>query len=518
VRVKLILPALTEATSPRGRSIKYSLFPPLGLATLAAHLDPTDEVELADEHVAPLTLDDAPDLVVIQCYVTSARRSYELADEYRRRGAHVAIGGLHPTALPDEAAAHADTVFVGPGDHSFPDFLRDLRAGHPRARYTGIRRTLVGLPPPRRDLIARHRYLVPNSLVVTRGCPHHCDFCYKDAFYRGGRSFYTRAIDEALREIDSLPGRHLYFLDDQLFADERFARELFGALRGAGRVIQAAGTVRSALRPGLLELAAEAGLRSLFIGFESLRADNLREHGKVHGDRPDFERAIAHLHGLGVMINASFVFGMDHDDESVFNATVDWAVAQGLETATFHVLTPYPGTELFSRLQREGRLLHRRWDDFDTRHAVFTPQRMSPATLERGYRRAYDRFYRWSSLWRAACTKPEWKAVVQHLAYAGAWKKLEPVWAAVIRSGALPWALPVLEATLDRFRRARGGSRAEPDHRHLRLAQGAPRLGDGPFETPARPSELGRAPLVPVRVRDSIDAAGRGGLTPWSAA
>src|SRR5687768_2147436 len=189
IRVKFILPALTEATSPYWRPIKYSLFPPLGLATLAAYLRPDDEAVIVDEHVGALDLDDAPDLVVIQVYITNARRAYRIADAYRARGVFVALGGLHVTSLPDEAAPHADVIFLGPGEQTFPQFLADLRAGRPAALYRSTTdRTLARIPPVRRDLIERRRYLVPNSIVVTRGCPQHCDFCYKDAFFEGGRS------------------------------------------------------------------------------------------------------------------------------------------------------------------------------------------------------------------------------------------------------------------------------------------------------------------------------------------
>jgi radical SAM superfamily enzyme YgiQ (UPF0313 family) len=272
MRVTMILPALTEATSPLFRPIKYSLFPPLGLATLAGYLDPDDEVELYDEHVQRLDLAamNTPDLVVLQPYITSARRSYEIADHFRARGAHVAIGGLHVTSLPEEAAAHADTVFTGPGEDTWPRFLKEFRDGVPARRYDSTERTLAGLPPVRRDLIKRHLYLVPNSLVVSRGCPHHCDFCYKDAFFAGGKSFYTQVVDEALAEIDRLPGRHLYFLDDHLFGNRRFAEALFDGMTGMGRLWQAAGTVKSVLEPGLLERAAAVGLRSLFVGFETI--------------------------------------------------------------------------------------------------------------------------------------------------------------------------------------------------------------------------------------------------------
>src|ERR1044072_2097964 len=207
-----------------------------------------------------MTPDDSPDLVVIQVYITSARRAYALADHYRARGAFVALGGLHVTALPDEAAAHADALFLGPGGHTLPPVLRDLAAPRPpRPRYASAERPLENTPPIRRDLIARHRYLVPNSIVVSRGCPHHCTFCYKDAFFEGGRNFYTQRVDAALAEIARLSRRHLYFLDDHLLGHRRFARELFTDMRGMNRVFQGAATVDSVLRDDTIELAAEAG-------------------------------------------------------------------------------------------------------------------------------------------------------------------------------------------------------------------------------------------------------------------
>src|SRR5262249_48186415 len=140
----------------------------------------------------------------------------------------------------------------------------------PAARYLAKERTLAGAPPPRRDLIARGRYLCPNSIVVSRGCPHRCDFCYKDAFYEGGRSFYTQAVDEALAEIDRLPGKHVYFLDDPLLGTRRFAAALFEGMRGMGRVFQGASTVNAILQGDLIERAVEAGMRSVFVGFETL--------------------------------------------------------------------------------------------------------------------------------------------------------------------------------------------------------------------------------------------------------
>ena len=451
MKVKMILPALTEAKSPFWRPIKYSLFPPLGLATLAGYLSSEHSVEIQDEHVEKLNLNDEPDLVVIQVYITSAKRAYAIADHYRSKGAYVVLGGLHVTSFPQEAIDHADTIFLGPGEDTWPQFLDDYSKGNPRIVYQSKVRSLLGMPMIRRDLIKRHLYLVPNSIVVSRGCPHTCDFCYKVAFFEGGKGFYTQRVDQALAEIDRLPGRHLYFLDDHLFGDPRFASALFDGMRGMKRLWQAAGTVKSVLAPALLEKAAESGLRSLFVGFETLNRNNLVEQNKYQNLDRDYTAAIRRLHDNGVMINGSFVFGMDHDDETVFDRTVDWAVTQGIETATFHILTPYPGTALYQRIQAQDRMTSDDWDLFDTRHVVFKPARMTKETLEEGYWRAYRDFYKWRAIFRGSSSKEHLVERMRHIAYAGGWKKFEPLWDWVIRARRVTSLLPVLEAVLTGF-------------------------------------------------------------------
>jgi radical SAM superfamily enzyme YgiQ (UPF0313 family) len=452
LRVRFILPALTEATSPYWRPVKYSLFPPLGLATLAAYLRPDDEAEIVDEHVAShRDTGERPDLVVIQVYITNARRAYRLADYYRSRGSFVALGGLHVTSMPDEAAEHADAVFLGPGEQTFPIFLDELRAGRAGLRYTSTSgRTLEHVPPIRRDLIARRRYLVPNSIVVTRGCPQHCDFCYKDAFFDGGRSFYTQRVDDALAEIDRLPGRHLYFLDDHLLGDRRFATALFDGMRGMNRLFQGAATVDSILRGDLIERAAEAGLRSIFVGFETLTPGNLARSNKRQNLGRDYAAVANRLHALGIMINGSFVFGMDDDGEDVFRRTVDWAVEHGITTATFHIQTPYPGTRLFGAMESAGRITTRDWDLYDTRHVVYRPARLTPAALKRGYDWAYHEFYRWSNIARGSLSHGSVKHQAKHFFYAAGWKKFEPLWDLVIRARRLSAMTPVLEGVLSK--------------------------------------------------------------------
>ena len=237
--------------------------------------------------------------------------------------------------------------FSDPASRPFRNSCRTFARAAPQRVYASTAgRTLERVPPVRRDLIRRNYYLVPNSIVVTRGCPQHCDFCYKDAFFQGGRGFYTQRVDDALAEIDRLPGRHLYFLDDHLLGDRRFAESLFEGMKGMRRLFQGAATVDSILRGDLIERAAEAGLRSIFVGFETLTPENLRRSNKRQNLGRDYKAVADRLHSLGIMINGSFVFGMDDDGEDVFRRTVDWAVEHGITTATFHIQTPYPGTQL----------------------------------------------------------------------------------------------------------------------------------------------------------------------------
>ena len=449
MKVKLILPSLTEARSAFWRPIKYSLFPPLGLATLAAYLDDTDDVEIQDQHVETLALNDTPDLVLIQVYITNAKRAYAIAQHYRDNGVYVALGGLHVTSLPDEAAQYADTIFLGPAEQTFPEFLKDFRAKSPKKRYVSTNgRTIQNQPQIRRDLIKREKYLVPNSLVISRGCPHHCDFCYKDAFFKGGASFYTQRVDEILAEISRLPGKHLYFLDDHLLGNPRLATELFEGMRGMNRVFQGAATVKSILEGDLIEKAAQAGLRSLFVGFETFSPENLRQSNKSQNLKADYERAVKRLHDLGIMINGSFVFGLDDDGPDVFKRTVDWGVSNAITTSTYHILTPYPGTRLFDSMQQSGRLLTTDWDLYDTRHVVYQSKGLLAKELEDGYWWAYKEFYRWSNIFKASFAHDSFQHQLKHLFYTGGWKKFEEFWNIVINTGGLKRMLPLLELLL----------------------------------------------------------------------
>jgi radical SAM superfamily enzyme YgiQ (UPF0313 family) len=257
-------------------------------------------------------------------------------------------------------------------------------------------------------------------------------------------------VDEALAEIARLPGRHLYFLDDHLFGNVRFAAALFDGMRGMGRLFQGAATVDSILRGDTVERAAAAGLRSLFVGFETLAPANLAHSNKRQNLGRDYALVTRRLHDLGIMINGSFVFGMDDDGSDVFRRTVDWAIEHGLTTTTFHIQTPYPGTRLYAQMEAAGRIVTRDWDLYDTRHVVYRPARLTADALKSGYDWSYREFYRWSSIARASLTHDSRKHQAKHFFYAAGWKKFERLWNAVIRLRQLRLMTPVLEGVLSK--------------------------------------------------------------------
>ena len=444
-RLLLILPALQQATTYRFRLIKYSQFPPLSLLTIAGMTPDNWEVIVRDEHVESSEVEGHVDLVGIQTYISSSARAYELARLWRGRGAQVVLGGLHPTSLPHEAAAHADAVCLGPAESVWHDILSDFERGRLKQFYHGRREGSAALAPkPRRDLMNPRAYLLRHTMVTSRGCPHACDFCYKSSFW-GPRYYEARPLAAIERELAEIDDRLVFFLDDNLLANRRHARALFRLLRGSGIVWQAAGSLDVADDPGYLEEAYRAGCRSLFVGFESLSPENMRGNNKFVNAKTDYAAACRRFHDAGIMINGSFVFGFDCDGPDVFDRTIEFTIENKILTASLHVLTPLPGTPAFDRLEAEGRLLHRNWTYYDTDHAVFQPRRMTPAELEAGHKRARREFMSFNSICRRSFGLP---GALKRLAYNIAWTRVDPLWVAIIRLGMMPFARRIFDRVL----------------------------------------------------------------------
>jgi len=444
-RLLLILAAVQRPGDSHFLLIKYSQFPPLSLLTIAGLTPDTWEILVRDEHVESSEVEGEVDLVGIQTYISSASRAYELAARWQRRGAKVVLGGLHPTSLPDEAAQHADAVCIGPAEPVWGQLLADFEQGRLQKFYRGRPEGSATLVPlPRRERMNPRAYLLRHTMVTSRGCPHACDFCYKSSFW--GPAYYEpRPMADIERELGRIDDRLVFFLDDNLLANRRHARALFDVLRGSGIVWQAAASLDVARDSHYLDEAYRAGCRSLFVGFESLSPENMRGNNKLVNAATDYAEVCRRFHDAGIMINGSFVFGFDCDGPDVFERTLEFTVASKILTASFHVLTPLPGTRAFARLEAEGRLLHRNWDLYDTYHAVFRPRRMTPEQLESGYDHAKRLFGSCGSILRRSWGLP---GVLKRIAYNVAWTRVDPLWVAIIRAGLMPFATRIFQRVL----------------------------------------------------------------------
>lgn len=334
-------------------------------------------------------------------------------------------------SCPSEVEDQADAIVLGEGVQLWPQILYDLRAGQLKPRYIGSYRTQYAANPlPRREILGRRDFLTTASLIATRGCSNRCGFCYL-ATQGLHMPYQTRPVKQVVEDFLASNEPYGVFTDNNLGADREYLRELCQALEPAERIWSAAVTIDVAEDPDLVRAMARAGCTGVFIGFESLSRDNLKDARKANAHPEDYARGVHVFHRFGIQVNGSFVFGFDHDRQDVFERTVRWIEQQRLECATFHILTPYPGTPLFRQLESEGRLFHRDWDRYDTSHCVFRPKLMSAEELEGGYAWCYRRLFSLSSIWRR---RPARHAETPgYLAMSLLYKKMNPLWPFLIR-------------------------------------------------------------------------------------
>lgn len=399
----------------RGGIFKRSLrYMPLTLPTLAA-LVPRElgaEVVCVDEGGGEVDPAAAADLVGISVITGTAPRAYELARGFRRRGIPVVLGGPHVTLIPEDAQPHADAIVVGYAEEEWPRLLRDFAAGRLRPRYDqrpGL--DLAGFPPPDRSVLPRRRYLTSNVFEATRGCVHDCDFCVVPAAW--GRKPLQKPVEEVVDDIRRQRARRALFIDLNLIADKGYAARLFEALIPLR--IQWFGLATTLLcrdRP-LLDLVARSGCRGLLMGLESIVPANLRRSSKGFNDPDRYAEVVELLHERRIALQGCFVFGLDDDEPDVFLRTARFAVEARIDLPRFAIVTPFPGTKLFKRLDGEGRLLTRDWERFDGQHAVFRPARMSVGELERGTEAAWKHAYSVpGTLRRLRATAAPWRVAI----------------------------------------------------------------------------------------------------------
>jgi radical SAM superfamily enzyme YgiQ (UPF0313 family) len=444
---------------------KHVLTPTLALTSVAASTPPDWTVTYWDENLlqGPPPSKPFPQVVGITVHLTFADRAFALARWYRQRGATVVLGGLHVLSCPDECAPHADALAVGEGVQLWGAILRDVEHDRLQPVYRGsYTRPYRDDPAPRRELLPRGQFLTTTSLIATRGCHSRCGFCYlsTDGLHM---PYLLRDPEQVAAEFAADGQPYAVFIDNNLGSRPEYLRRLCRALRPLERIWSAAVSIDVTDDPSLVREMALAGCTGVFVGFESLHPDNIADSRKKSPRPDDYARRVALLHDHGIQVNGSFVLGFDHDGSDVFARTVDWIEANRLECATFHILTPYPGTPLFKQMEQEGRLLHKNWSLYDTAHVVFRPKRMTAEQLAAGYAWCYRRLFSHASIWRRR--PDDWRAVAPYLAMSYLYKRSNGLWHLLIRHRltGLAWR-PLVEWTRRRhlhFRR-RLAARIEP--------------------------------------------------------
>ena len=375
-----------------GKSLRYQ---PLTLPTLAS-LVPSDvpcEIEIYDEGVEAIPENLEADLVGMTVITGNAPRAYALCRDFRARGVPVVLGGPHVTLLPEEAAAHTNAICVGYAEDAWPELLRDFAGGRMRKVYRQAADFSLErpLPRPERERMRPERYLTQAVFETGRSCVHDCDFCVAPTAW--GSRQYKKIISDLVEDIKKVGLKQILFVDLNLISDISYAQELFEALIPLSVEWYGLSTVLIGHEPELMNLMSRSGCKGLLLGFETLSGASLGERGKTFNASVDYAKLVRDLHGYGISIQGCFVFGSDDDTEETFDRTAQYAIDLGIDLPRFSILTPFPGTPLYRRLESEGRILTKNWELYDGQHVVYRPRNLTPDALHRLHERAWKRVY-----------------------------------------------------------------------------------------------------------------------------
>jgi len=383
---------------------RKALFMPLNLA-ICASLVPRDwSVEIIDECAVgePHTPKADCDLVGIGLMTTQAPRAYELADGYRKLGVKVILGGIHASALPDEAGKHADVVAIGEAEATLPHIIDDFQKNELKSRYNWKDYPTAQIATPRKDILNPKDYLVFNPIQTTRGCPHGCAFCTTPAIF--GRKFRQRAIKDIIEEIrqakEQFGTNTFIFSDDNFAGNRQWAYELCQEMIPLKIKWASQCEILISESDRLLKAMKDSGCIGLILGLESVSPSTLQDAGKRFVKADTYTWRIKKISSYGISLWGAFIFGFDHDDWRTCRDTCRFAQQADLAMACFPILTPYPGTQMFERYQSQGRILTTDWTKYNGASVVFQPERFTIQELRHAQMSAFCEFYHPRSAFR----------------------------------------------------------------------------------------------------------------------
>lgn len=363
--------------------------------TLVAVTPKKHSISMVNDAVEEIDFDSDADLIAMTTLTRSAPRAYQIADEFRKRGKTVVLGGWHASALPQEAKQHADSVVIGEAEETWPRVVADFEKKELKPFYeqeTPV--DLDSIPILTRE--ERDRYKLGSffqNVEITKGCPTGCNFC-SISYRKFGNMHRTRSIENAIKELESISQRFIIFSDASLTINPAYTKKLFKEMKGLNKIFICEGNANILARDEeLLKLAADAGCIYWYVGFESINQETVNSMKKSTNKVENYKNVIKKVHDYGMCLEAALMFGFDSDKPDVFKTTLDVIQKWDIDLLDFSTLTPYPGTPLYTQLDREGRILTREWEKYDSFNVVFQPKQMTPETLANGVKRMWEEFY-----------------------------------------------------------------------------------------------------------------------------
>lgn len=430
--MKILLVAPVSQKRILGEDFYFKL-PVLSMPTLAAYTPPDIEIELVDERIKPLDYAVDADLVAITAMTALAPRAYEIADTFRSKGKTVVMGGMHPSALPQEALQHCNSVAVGEGEVIWPQIIEDFKNGRLERIYKA--ETLFDVSttrPPRWDIVDKSAYSPVDFIESTRGCPFNCSFCAVTNFFGG--KYRTKPLDlieNLVSQVKPVDKRFalknlIFFIDDNIVGSRRHCKELLTMLKSYNIQWVGQASITVAKDDEILKMMAQTRCLGLLIGMESISSESLADCGKRVNKPAEYLNAVDKLHSYGIGVKATFIVGFDSDDQSVFPNLARFIQKSNLDSVYLSIMTPYPGTRFYKEMEEQDRILHKDWEKYDTAHVVFQPAQMTPDELQQGFIWLYKKMLSYRSISMRllrARTQPQF-FIPDNLAFRSCMKKM----------------------------------------------------------------------------------------------
>ncbi len=405
LNINFILPYNPRSFLGQVSSSGKASVPRLSLSTLAALTPREHTAAITDCRNMTIDYDKPIDIAAITALTQEIPKAYEIADRYRAKGVTVVIGGVHASMMPDEALLHADIVIIGEAERSWPKFLLDYQQGNHKRTYDEKERfPLVNMAIPRRDLYNKNKFSSFYTLQATRGCPFDCHYCGVTTFF--GKSFRCRPVDEVIREIVEMKTKRIFFVDDNIAGNRKYAKELMRALIPLKLSWSGQVSLNIADDSELLELYTKSGGDFAFIGIESINSEGLADANKSWNDNHGYTKKISEVRKAGINILGSFVFGFDSDTPKIFRNTLEFIKDHKIDSCQYNILTPLPGTIMFKKMESEGRILDFDWSKYHTGEVVIQPTNMSMNELQDGYYWIYKETYTRKNILRRLMNSP----------------------------------------------------------------------------------------------------------------